>query len=412
MKKKLIKNLLLMLTMVVLCFAVCVTASAETWGDFSYEVLEDGTIEITNYSGSDTDVVIPSEIDGKIVTSIGERAFEMDIEITSIKLPENLRNIGEHAMFFCFSLKNLELSEDNQYFTLDEYGVLYNKDKTKLVYYPAAIKNKTYTIPDSVTVIGNGAFSGNTTLEEIIIPEGVTEIEDSNFDLCIALRNIVFPSTIKDISIYLDNPMFALQTITIPNGVETIDEWYIAYTAMLTDVYVESMDVEFIENEEYDMLGIAIPKEDQEKYFEFINSTFWEQDYNFSDTFLEGPYGYTSSDLGNQWNSFFEGEFLTKATTIHCHPGSTAEAYAINNSHGVNYVLTHFYEGEWQYDYDNCVKYRKCIHCNELETEEFIPETPAEPDAPTDEEVKEPLYVQLIDLIKMFFALIASFFKK
>ena len=69
--------------------------------------------------------------------------------------------------------------------------------------------------------------------------------------------------------------------------------------------------------------------------------------------------------------------------TIYCHSGSTAEAYAIEN--GVDYVLTHFFEGEWTYDYDNMIRYRKCIHCDELETE------PLETTTDSDVEIIEPI---------------------
>ena len=60
--------------------------------------------------------------------------------------------------------------------------------------------------------------------------------------------------------------------------------------------------------------------------------------------------------------------------TIHCHAGSTAEAYAIE--HGMDYELTHFFEGDWNYDWDNLVRWRKCIHCDERETEPLETETP------------------------------------
>ena len=55
--------------------------------------------------------------------------------------------------------------------------------------------------------------------------------------------------------------------------------------------------------------------------------------------------------------------------TIYCHSGSTAETYAIENN--MAYELIHFFEGEWTYDYDNMVRTRKCIHCDELQVEEL-----------------------------------------
>ena len=429
MKKKLIKNLLLMLTMVVLCFAVCMTASAEEFKEngFIYEIKDDNAIIVRCDSTVSGNVIIPSTLGGYVVTEINNYAFANNIGITGISIPNSVTKIGnnafymcdyitkiilpnsimfigDEAFFFCFSLETIELSDENEYFSLDENGVLYNKDKTKLVCYPAAKKNKTFAIPDSVKVVGNSAFCGNANLEEIIIPNSVIAIEDSAFEFCLSLKNLVFPGSIKNVSSFFENVFFGLQTLTISDGVETIDEKYIYKTAMLNDVYIESMDVEIIEDDDYGLLGLTASKENQTKYFEFLHKIFWEQNLNASDLL-------NNKELYDEWLSHFE-ELDTKGTTIYCHSGSTAETYAIKHSDVLNYELTHFYEGEWQYDYDNCVKYRKCIHCNELETEEFIPETPAEPDAPADEEVKEPLYVQLIDLIKMFFALIASLLKE
>ena len=83
---------------------------------------------------------------------------------------------------------------------------------------------------------------------------------------------------------------------------------------------------------------------------------------------------YIKRDLNgdvNAWNEFMQlvtcYDDIVHLSTIYCHAGSTAEAYAIEN--GVDYELTHFFEGEWTYDYDNMIRYRKCIHCDELETE-------------------------------------------
>ena len=70
--KKLILGLVTLAAMAVLC-AVC--AGAETYGDYKYSVLDDGTVEITKYTGSAIEIEIPAAIDGKSVTSIGDSAF-------------------------------------------------------------------------------------------------------------------------------------------------------------------------------------------------------------------------------------------------------------------------------------------------------------------------------------------------
>lgn len=52
-----------------------ISASAETYGDYEYSVLDDGTVEISKYNGEGGDIVIPETIDGKSVSSIGDSAF-------------------------------------------------------------------------------------------------------------------------------------------------------------------------------------------------------------------------------------------------------------------------------------------------------------------------------------------------
>ena len=113
------------------------TAAADsfTYGDYEYTVLEDGTAEISRYNGTDTEVTIPSEIDGKAVTSIGNCPFEECAGLTSVTIPDSVTTIGDSAFRNCASLKSV-------------------------------------TIPDSVAFIGNYAFCGCPNLESIAILTG------------------------------------------------------------------------------------------------------------------------------------------------------------------------------------------------------------------------------------------------
>ena len=71
--------------------------SAETYGDYAYRVLDDGTVEITGYIGSGTEAIIPLEIDGKKVTSIGGVAFGFCTSLTSVTIPDTVTSIGDNA---------------------------------------------------------------------------------------------------------------------------------------------------------------------------------------------------------------------------------------------------------------------------------------------------------------------------
>lgn len=66
--------------------------------DYEYTVLENGTLEITGYNGSDTEIVIPSEIDGMSVTKIGNNAYDSCVSLTSIIIPDNITSISDYSI--------------------------------------------------------------------------------------------------------------------------------------------------------------------------------------------------------------------------------------------------------------------------------------------------------------------------
>ena len=95
------------------------------------------------------------------------------------------------------------------------------------------------TIPDSVTSIGNSAFSGCSSLTDITIPESVTNIEDSAFEYCSSLTGITIPESVTSIERYAFRNCTGLKSITIPKSVESVgDEAFSGCTA-LTEVLLE-----------------------------------------------------------------------------------------------------------------------------------------------------------------------------
>ena len=129
------------------------------------------------------DLVIPNS-----VTSIGDYAFYGCSSLTSITIPESVTSIGNWAFGNCSSLTSINVNANNpNYCAID--GVLFNKDQTTLIQYPGG-KQGAYTIPNSVTSIGERAFSGCKSLTSITIPNSVTSIGDWAFDACKSLTSI------------------------------------------------------------------------------------------------------------------------------------------------------------------------------------------------------------------------------
>ena len=196
--KKTLNVLLALLVAVTSLGTFGTVGMAEKSGDWNYTINDDGTAEITRYFGSDKDVTIPSELDGKKVTSIGDDAFEDCKSLTSIEIPDSVTNIGEYAFYDCESLTNIDVSSKNANYSSKD-GVLFNKDKTELITYPVRKADKTYKVPDGVTSVGNYAFEGCTALESVKIPGGVTTVGCEAFYGCTALAGIEIPDSVTNI---------------------------------------------------------------------------------------------------------------------------------------------------------------------------------------------------------------------
>lgn len=132
------------------------------------------------------------------VTSIGFAAFYGCNSLKTITLPENVENLGERALTLCESLEVIEVVSTNKYFT-SENGILFNKDKSILLYYPTGKKDREYSVPNGVTRIQSDAFSNNIYLTSIILPDGVTDIGYSAFVYCENLESLFLPDSVSSV---------------------------------------------------------------------------------------------------------------------------------------------------------------------------------------------------------------------
>ena len=159
--------------------------SAETSEDFVYTVLEDGTAEITGYTGTDTKLEIPAEIDGYAVSSIGSYTFSYRYNLTEITIPNSVSSIGDSAFYGCTGLTVLTISG-----SVTSIGASAFYDCTSLT---------ELTFSDNVTSIGDYAFYNCISLTEIVIPDGVTSIGSNAFSNCTSLTSITIPNSVISI---------------------------------------------------------------------------------------------------------------------------------------------------------------------------------------------------------------------
>ena len=154
------------------------------------------------------------------ITNIGEYAFYWCSSLTDIVIPNSIVSIENSALSNCKKLINIEVDENNQYFC-DVDGVLYTKNKSTLIKYPAGKQEDSFSVLNSVITIGNSAFYDCKNLENITISNSVTTIGDSAFYNC-GLKSLIIPNKITRIEGNTFRYCSQLTKITIPKNIEFI----------------------------------------------------------------------------------------------------------------------------------------------------------------------------------------------
>ncbi len=152
---------------------------------------------------------------GTDVTNIGANAFNSAFNLQSLTISSSVTTIGVNAFINTTNIMSIHVDSNNANFSSDNFGVLFDKKITTLIQYPNGNKRTSYTIPNTVTSIGDYAFLFATSLQSIEVPLSVTTIGEAAFQNMTSLKMIEVPSSVTSIG---DNAFFgasSLQSIKV-----------------------------------------------------------------------------------------------------------------------------------------------------------------------------------------------------
>lgn len=201
--------------------------------EYTYYVLSDDTLCITGYTGNETELILPFQIDGKKVTYIDDGSFSECMDITKVVIPQGVTNIGEKAFSGCRNLTEVTIPEGLTYIGAEAF---YNCSSLTSITIPESVGwIDTYTfayctslkeviLPDSMGTIGNYAFFACSSLTAIELPENLTKIGYMAFDSCSSLTEVILPESLYGIGIYAFSGCGKLKELEISKKVTQISK--------------------------------------------------------------------------------------------------------------------------------------------------------------------------------------------
>lgn len=198
-------------------FPFCGCKNLKLTSDSSRYIVTDGLLidnkeqRLNSFVGNAKDVEIP-----KSICAIGEGAFYECKSLQHITLPDSISEIGFAPFYKC---RNVDLKSESSRFIVQD-NMLIDKQNKLLIAYTG--KDKNIVIPDSITAIGDGAFSYRKSLQHINIPKTITTIGKEAFSWCNALRQITIPDSVTTFGERVFCGCESLRRIIIPDSVTSI----------------------------------------------------------------------------------------------------------------------------------------------------------------------------------------------
>ena len=355
MKRKLIRNLLLVLTLVVMCLAVGMTASAEetyTEGYYTYQV-ENGEATIVGIDSSISgDVINPETLGGYPVTSIGNyiRFFS---RLNNVYIQKNIKNIGYDTFYAC-GVKNFIVDPDNPYYVSVD-GVLYSKDMKTLVRYPDGREKCDFVVPASVKFFEHHGCFG--VFGKVSFEQG-TEIEyfESGFSFA-SIDTLVVPKSIafdKGL-IYMDSGVYGLSFED-----RTQDE--ILYYGLIgnnSGIYMCLL-------REIDLPTFFVKIDNHSLYYGYYPNYVLD---DLEKVTIRNP----KCEIYDSADTIYEG------ATIYGYKNSTAQAYA--EKYNRNFIALECNHQDYEYKFveangcNNAYEYYECTTCGDIKDKKELPDT-------------------------------------
>lgn len=197
-----------------------------------------------------TSIVLPDA-----VSFIGEDAFYNCSSLTYVFFGASVETIGTYAFIGCGALETIEVSENNPFYKSMD-GVLFDHDAKTLLYYPRGKSEEHYSVPNSVTAIGDNAFIYNTHIASVTLGETITSIGAFAFNACINLTEINLPNSVTTIGNAAFADCEALSSIVLPKYLTEINATVFSNCSSLQHIVIPRF-VRIIKDSAFSNTGLS-----------------------------------------------------------------------------------------------------------------------------------------------------------